>query len=95
MILAPTKFPLGQVVATPGAIEAMKSEGADAGGLLARHGAGDWGEVCAEDKKANEAALKHEARLMSAYTLPKTGAKLWVITEADKSATTLLLPDEY
>ena len=62
--------------------------------LLARHITGDWGELDAEDQRANEDALVTDARILSAYVLP-SGVKLWIITEADRSATTLLLPDEY
>lgn len=92
-------FPLGQTLATPGALDAL----ADAYGDNARHGTsallwrhveGDWGDVCPEDSKANADALKHGLRLLSAYTLP-TGIRLWVITEADRSATTILTPAEY
>ena len=62
--------------------------------LLARHVAGDWGDLDAADRRANEDALAADARLLSAYVLP-SGVRLWVITEADRSATTLLLPEEY
>jgi hypothetical protein len=85
------KFSLGQTVATPGAIEAFDPEFFNA--CLTRHLSGDWGEVCDEDKAANDAALKGEGRLLSAYS--KDGAKLWIITEWDRSVTTLLLPSEY
>ena len=62
--------------------------------LLARHLSGDWGEVCAEDAKENEFSLQHGFRLLSAYRL-SDGTKIWIITEADRSATTFLLPEEY
>jgi hypothetical protein len=62
--------------------------------LLARHAAGDWGELDAEDQRANEDALMTGARILSAYVLP-SGVRIWIITEADRSATTLLMPDEY
>jgi len=88
------RFPLGQVVATPGALEALAASGESPTEFLNRHVTGDWGIVNDEDKQANEEALQHDARLLSAYRTTN-GAKLWVITEADRSATTLLLPDEY
>ena len=62
--------------------------------LLARHLSGDWGEVCAEDAKENEFSLEHGFRLLSAYVL-RDGTKVWIITEADRSATTILLFSEY
>lgn len=61
---------------------------------LRRHARGDWGDLDDEDRAANEAALKHGARLLSAYHT-KAGTKFWIITEADRSATTVLLPEEY
>lgn len=88
------KFPLGSSVATPGALQALATAEAAANSLLLRHQAGDWGEVCDDDARANESALAGGERLLSAYTLV-TGIKLWVITEADRSATTIMLPDEY
>jgi hypothetical protein len=90
-----TLFPLGQVVATPGALSALGDEGISAHDLLRRHASGDWGELSEEDRQENELSVRHGFRILSAYTLPKTGVKLWIITEADRSATTLLLPDEY
>lgn len=89
-----SRFPLGQVVATPGALLALKMSGQHATSLIARHVGGDWGEVNAEDRAANEAALRSGERLLSAYTL-SSGEKIWVITEADRSSTTLLLPEDY
>jgi hypothetical protein len=88
-------FHSGQILSTPGAIEALKAEGLDASTLLQRHFSGDWGDLCKEDKAENDYALTRALRLFSAYLLPRTGVKLWIITEADRSATTLLLPDEY
>jgi len=90
-------FHLGQIVATPGALALLTRE-LDAGGrpgshYLLRHGKGDWGDLGTEDKAANDAALKHGSRLLSAYETD-TG-KLWIITECDRSATTMLLPSEY
>ena len=87
-------FPLGQVVATPGALEALQAAGQDPRTLLSRHQTGDWGEVPAEDKQENDFSVQQGFRILSAYTL-STGVKLWLITEWDRSVTTLLLPQEY
>jgi hypothetical protein len=62
---------------------------------LARHWVGDWGEVDDEDKQANEDALKHGTRLLSAYTHEPSGERIWIITEADRKVTTFLFPSEY
>jgi hypothetical protein len=88
------KFPVGQVVATPAAIEAMQESGQTPGFFLSRHATGDWGMVDREDWQLNDEALKDGTRLLSAYKTLR-GVKLWIITEADRSLTTLLLPDEY
>lgn len=88
------RFPLGRMVATPGALHALDAAGQDALSLLALHQRGDWGTVCGEDAQANEQAILHGERLLSAYVL-NTGQKVWVITEADRSSTCVLLPDEY
>jgi len=88
------KFPLGQTVATPGAMAALEEAGESPTFYLSRHHRGDWGEVCTEDRAENELALKKGFRLMSVYTTAM-GAKLWIITEADRSVTTLLMPEEY
>ncbi len=88
------RFSLGQCVATPGALAALTRTGENAVHFLARHQAGDWGELCAEDAHANDLALRKGYRLLSAYTLAD-GTRLWVITEADRSSTCLLLPEEY
>lgn len=87
-------FPLGRTVATPGALDALSAAGASAATLLARHARGDWGDVCRDDHHANEQALIQGARLLSVYRL-RTGEKIWVITEADRSSTTLLMPSDY
>ena len=86
------RFRLGQLIATPGVIEAGAGEGL--GPYISRHVAGDWGTVDAEDKRANDRALRDGTRLFSAYLL-RNGTKIWIITEADRSATTVLLPEEY
>ena len=88
------RFPLGQIVATPGALEALAEAGERPATLLKRHLTGDWGEVDEQDRQENERSLADDCRLLSAYTLA-TGTKLWIITEADRSSTTLLLPSEY
>lgn len=89
-----SKFPLGRLVATPGALQALEESGQTPLDFLPRHAAGDWGEVSAEDKSLNDQALLDGDRLLSAYRTTK-GKKIWVITEADRSATTVLLPAEY
>jgi len=88
------RFPLGQIVATPAALQALGEAGETAAPYLARHQAGDWGDLDEEDRRENEYGVARRLRLLSSYPLP-TGTKLWVITEADRSATTLLLPDDY
>jgi hypothetical protein len=88
------KFALGHMVVTAGADEALARCKQSMLFYLRRHSLGDWGEVDKEDKRANDADVNEEDRLLSAYTLPD-GTKLWVITEWDRSATTCLLPDEY
>ncbi|MEP7010176.1 MAG: hypothetical protein ABJC13_07620 [Acidobacteriota bacterium] len=94
MILTALLFELGRIVATPEALAALK-EGGEAPSLyLDRHVAGDWGELSDEDKAANTLALMTGSRLMSSYYTSQ-GVKLWVVTEADRSSTCLLLPDEY
>ena len=81
-------FTLGQVLATPGALERTALP------FVLRHVSGDWGDICAEDRQSNADALQYGYRLMSVYELSKT-ERLWIITEADRSSTTLLLPEEY
>jgi hypothetical protein len=88
------RFNLGRVVGTPGALEAFSQAGQDPLALLGRHVTGDWGEVPDEDKAENEFSVNNNLRIMSAYTL-SNGVQVWVVTEADRSATTILLPDEY
>ncbi len=88
-------FPLGQVVSTPGAIQALMEEGTGITNLLIRHVTGDWGDLCDSDKRENDFAVTRALRILSAYTLSRTSVKIWIITEADRSATTFLLPDEY
>lgn len=87
-------FSLGQCVATPGALTAMEEAGQTPADFLARHVHGDWGEVHPGDRGMNEQALRDDARIFSVYTTAK-GVKVWVITEADRASTCILLPDEY
>jgi hypothetical protein len=89
-----TLFALGHVVATPGALEALKKASQEPQHFLLRHARGDWGEVAAEDAAENRFSLATGLRLLSSYTTA-AGDKLWIITEADRSATTVLLPEEY
>ena len=87
-------FPLGRVVATPGALRALQKAEQEPGEFINRHVNGDWGEVPEEDRQENELSVKQGFRILSAYTT-SAGDRIWVITEADRSATTLLLPEEY
>lgn len=85
------RFPLGSIYATPGALDLNVS----LAHYLRRHHCGDWGEeLCDEDKQANEDALKHGDRLLSCYRTP-AGDRLYIITEWNRSSTTILLPEEY
>jgi hypothetical protein len=88
------KFQPGQIMATPGALEAFEASGESLLAFLERHLAGDWGELSPEDIRENELSLQHGWRLLSAYTL-KNGTKIWIITEATRESTTILLPSEY
>jgi len=91
----PYLFPLGQVVATPGAIALLDRAGVNASDLLARHQRGDWGDVCASDAAENTHSVQTGNRLLSAYTLEPGKERMWIISEYDRSVTTLLLPEEY
>ena len=88
------RFPLGRVLATPGALEALEKAGQQPREFLDRHSQGDWGELDSHDVRENEISLQSGFRLLSSYTTA-AGDRLWIITEADRSATTLLLPEEY
>jgi len=85
-------FQSGKIVATPGAL-ALAERGLNLLEYIQRHLNGDWGDICDEDKAENLNSLKHGLRLLSAYNTPC--GKLWIITEADRSVTTFLLPEEY
>ena len=84
---------MGRVVATPGALKLLKVTGKDPLYYLARHRSGDWGDLDDYDHKENELALRHGWRIVSSY--PVGGRCIWIITEADRSVTTILLPEEY
>jgi hypothetical protein len=88
-------FKLGQVVATPAAIDLLRSLALNPLLFLGKHAFGDWGQIDDHDREANRAALKEGSRLLSSYTLNRNNDRLWIITEADRSSTTLLLPQEY
>ena len=87
-------FDLGQIVGTPGALTAMEKAEQHPVELLLRHVTGDWGDLDDEDKKENELSVMEGFRILSAYKL-ETNVKVWVITEWDRSVTTILLPEEY
>lgn len=87
-------FQLGEVCASIGASEAFKNAGVSPGWFLAKHQEGDWGEISTHDETLNNWSVQEGFRVVSAYTLPKTGEKILIITERDRSATTILLPEE-
>ena len=91
---ANTLFPLGKTYATPGAVNLLQSLALTPFEFIARHWQGDWGDLDPEDVQANVAGLRYGYRLLSNYEIG-AGQRLWIITEADRSATTLLLPEEY
>ena len=88
------QFPAGRIVATPGALALLEEAQKSPPEFLSRHLRGDWGDLCQEDKAENELSLKHGFRLLSSYPVTESET-LWIITEADRSVTTLLLPSEY
>ena len=87
-------FDLGRLVATPGALDALTAAGVAPRSLLRRHQRGDWGEVPPEDAKENELSVREGFRVLSSYPL-ETGSRVWIITEADRSSTCILRPEEY
>ena len=87
-------FVTGQLVATPAALRAIREAKANPIDYITRHTRGDWGEVGKEDAQENELSVSQGFRILSVYTL-HTKVRIWVITEADRSVTTILLPDEY
>lgn len=89
----PVYFPLGQCLITPGAKALLESLNESPMPFLQRHQSNDWGDVCQEDWDANDHALNDGTRLLSAYLV--NDSKIWIITEADRCSTTVLLPEEY
>lgn len=98
--ISQARFRLGRMVATPGALAALDEAGQNPLVFLARHMIGDWGDLDTSDQRANDEAcqhegnLEHQGRILSAYKT-RLGVKVWVITEYDRSVTTLLRPEEY
>lgn len=90
---ANTLFSLGSIVATPAALSLLDEHNKTPAEFLRRHHSGDWGDLCEEDRETNEAALKHGDRIFSAYTIGND--KIWIITEADRSSTCILKPEDY
>ncbi len=88
------RFALGQVVATPGVLIALAEAGQTPHEFTNRHAVGDWGDLDEQDRRANERSVKDGSRLLSAYRL-RNDTRIWIITEADRSSTTILLPSEY
>ena len=88
------RFPLGRVVATPGALRALEKAEQLPAAFLDRHVNGDWGDVTDADKQENEVSVEQGFRILSAYTT-SAGDRIWVLTEADRSATIILVPEEY
>lgn len=89
-----SRFPLGQTVATPGALETLEQNHAVACTFLGRHQSGDWGDRGTADRTENNRAVNDGSRILSAYRLTH-GTRIWIITEADRSSSCILLPDEY
>lgn len=87
-------FELGALVATPAALDACEAANVSPSALLERHASGDWGEVPATDARENELSVREGFRILSNYPL-SSGATVWIITEADRSSTCLILPSEY
>ncbi|WP_333995218.1 hypothetical protein [Burkholderia orbicola] len=88
-------FPLGRVLAAPGAIDLLDRTGTNADELLRCHLRGDWGVVCAADARSNDLAVMNRTRLLSAYELGDSRERVWIVTEADRRATIIMLPSEY
>ena len=86
-------FSLGQIVSTPGALDVLDREAVNAADLLQRHQSGDWGNVPPEDAEENDLSIVNGNRILSSYIVGED--RIWIITEADRSSTTLLLPEEY
>jgi len=88
------RFPLGRIVATPGALRVLEQANQNPFEFLERHQTGDWGDLREDDKRENEFSVQNSFRILSAYRT-RNDVKIWIITEADRSVTTLLLPHEY
>jgi hypothetical protein len=93
--MAAPLFSLGELVATPGALALLAEAGVNPAELLARHQAGDWGEVPPEDARENELSVLRDFRILSSYRVGDGSERVWIITEADRSSTCILLPEEY
>ena len=91
LITVQSKFPLGQIIITPNAMTSVTAEDINDG--LRRHASGDWGNVCPDDAEQNNEALQIGERLLSAYG--EGSKRFWIITEADYSVTTILMPEDY
>lgn len=89
-----TPLALGCIVATPGALKALEAAGENPARFLRRHQHGDWGDLHEDDQRANQLALRRGMRVLSAYVL-STNERIWIITEADRSSTCILTPEEY
>ena len=87
-------FPIGKVVITPGASDALREAGRTAEEFLLRHVCGDWGDLDTDDRLANDWAILQEDRILSSYAIA-IDVTVWVLTESDRSVTTLLLPSDY
>ena len=94
MAKLPAQLPLGRIVDTPGALRLLSRLRTNPTSLLSRHSRGDWGDVDPEDRTANDTCLRTAGRILSSYRLDADN-KVWVITEADRSSTCILLPEEY
>ncbi|MHB9118321.1 MAG: hypothetical protein ACYC2R_08600 [Burkholderiales bacterium] len=90
----PQLFPFGRLLATPGALAALQTCGVSPLILLSRHVSGDWSDMTQEDQQRNRDAIHDGSRVFSGYDLAE-GVRIWVITEADRASTTILLPSEY
>jgi len=90
-----TLFFLGRIVATPGALRLLEEADTDIAALLGQHVSGDWGDVPREDAAENRRSVRHGWRVLSSYPVGDAEARIWVITEADRSSTCILLPEEY
>ena len=93
--MAAPLFSLGRLVTTHAALALLAGAGENPAELLARHQNGDWGDVPPEDARENELAILRGFRIFSSYPVGEGGARVWIITEADRSSTCILLPEEY